>query len=93
MTKTCPTCHSEFWTAQRRQVYCTPSCWYRSKARRAVMRIGQAKFAEGRRRKKFETEIKAAGFWFTPELLALCRSVYRRGYDCGRRSSEKARVA
>ena len=52
------------------------------------MRIGQTKFAEGRRRKKFETEIQAAGFWFTPELLKLCQSVYRRGYDCGRRAAE-----
>ena len=88
MTKTCLTCQHEFWTAQTRQRYCTQRCWYRSDARKVALRKGQAKRADGRRQNKFAREITAAGFWFTPELLALCQSVYRRGYDCGRRSEE-----
>lgn len=89
MTKTCLTCHAEFWTHHNRKLYCSKTCWYRSEAKHAAMRRGMARYAEGRRQKKFEREIKACGFWFTPELLKLCQSVYRRGYDSGRRSEEK----
>lgn len=82
MIKTCKTCRQSFDASERRRKFCSRRCIPRDNHVAGAVKSRQ-RAAETYRTQKFRADISASGFWVTPELLALCQRVWKRGYASG----------
>ena len=77
MTKVCTTCQRVFETPNVNRKHCSPTCRWHTIAQ--ANRRHRQRAATGQRVARHRREIQQAGFWVTPELIALCESAWQRG--------------
>jgi hypothetical protein len=77
MTKVCRTCARPFETPNVNRTHCRPECRWVTIAN--ANRKHRQHAATGNRRACHAREIQQAGFWVTPELIALLESSWQRG--------------
>jgi hypothetical protein len=76
MTKTCP-CGVVFETPSVNRKHCSDECRWETIAR--ANRKHRQHAATAQRTARHARDIQAAGFWVTPELIALCEGCWQRG--------------
>jgi len=91
--KPCAFCGEPFFPQDGQQRYCSTKCGYACPERNKRVSRNRAAAARTTIARKWAKDIKEAGFWSTPELLALLQKVDLRGYQRGVHSKPKARAA
>ena len=79
----CAFCKQPFEPKDKQQRYCSPKCAYACPVRNQHVARGRAKAARTTIARKYAADIQEAGFWMTPELIALLQKVDKRARERG----------
>lgn len=77
-----PGCGQSFESPNVNRKHCSPDCRWLTVA--AANRKYRQHAATAQRRARMAREITAAGFWVSPELIALCEGCWQRGRQARR---------
>lgn len=80
---TCKFCRQPFEPKDKQQRYCSPKCSYACPIRNKNVAKGRYKAAQTQIARQWAKDVKEAGFWMTPELIALLQKVDKRARERG----------